>query len=164
MAGVTPSLVRERGTGFFTIGYQSHNPSSFLRLLSANGVGLVVDVRRNPTSRKRGFSKESLQRLVARVGIEYLHLPDLGTPPAIRKFYQRTGDVAVALRRYEKYLRLQRDSLRELTGLVRCKVLCLLCLESDYTSCHRSVIARELSEMTGWLPVHLGQGGRKSGS
>ena len=149
-------------SSFFTVGYQSHSRSSFLRLLSANRVALLVDVRRNPVSRKRGFSKARLQEMVGRAGIEYIHLPSLGTPPAIRTFYQRTGNVATALRRYEGYLRSQTHCLRELTATARHKVVCLLCLESDYTSCHRSVIADRLSEMTGWLPVHLSKGGKKS--
>src|SRR5579863_10110496 len=117
------SPARKCSAAFFTLGYQSHSPGSFLRVLSANRVAIVVDVRRNPVSRKRGFSRAPLQEMVGRVGIEYLHLPALGTPRAIRKFYQRTGNVGVALERYEEYLQSQHSSLRELTGLARRKLL-----------------------------------------
>jgi uncharacterized protein (DUF488 family) len=144
-----------RAAKFFTLGYQSHSPRTLLKLLSANGVNVLVDVRQNPVSRKRGFSRSHLQESASQFGIDYLHFPCLGTPPRIRKLYVQTGNVQKALKLYGEHLQSKKKCLLSLISLVTSKQFCLLCLESDYTSCHRSVIAQRLTEMTGCRPVHL---------
>jgi len=148
-------MPRSRATSFFTLGYQFHSLTTLLNLLSANEVSVLIDVRQNPVSRKRGFSRISLEKNAARLGIEYLHFPCLGTPPQIRKFYGRTGNVRQALKRYEAHLASRKKCLESLVRRVTCRQFCLLCLESDYTSCHRSIIARHLTEMMGCSPIHL---------
>jgi uncharacterized protein (DUF488 family) len=147
--------VRHSSFAFFTVGYQSHTLHTLLGLLSANGVSVIVDVRHNPVSRKRGFSKGHLERSVSALGIRYLHFPCLGTPPRIRRFYLRTGNIQKALRQYERYLGSRKQCLRSLLSRVTSRRFCLLCLESDYNSCHRSIIAQRLTEMTGCQPTHL---------
>lgn len=146
---------RKLPRAFFTLGYQSHTTRTLLRVLAENRVSLLVDVRQNPMSRKRGFSKLELQRSADLSGIEYLHFPCLGTPPRIRHFYARTGNLEKTLAQYEEHLRKRKKCLESLVGVVASKYFCLLCLESEYTSCHRSVIARHLAEMTGCRPIHL---------
>jgi uncharacterized protein (DUF488 family) len=152
---VRESLTRHEPATFFTLGYQSHTLNTFFNLLSENDVDILVDVRQNPVSRKRGFSKRFLERSASRLGIEYYHFPCLGTPPRIRKLYSQTGDVKKALEEYEEHLRSHKKCLLSLINIVTSKQFCLLCLESDYTSCHRSVIAHQLMEMTGCQPTHL---------
>ncbi len=151
---VQKSLARHKAA-FFTLGYQSHTTNTFFDLLSENDVNILIDIRQNPVSRKRGFSKRFLEKTSARMGIEYLHFPCLGTPPRIRRLYLRTGDVKQALKQYEQHLRSRRPCLESLLRTVASRHFCLLCLESDYTSCHRSVVAQHLTEMMGCPPIHL---------
>jgi uncharacterized protein (DUF488 family) len=146
---------RQRPATFFTLGYQSHTVRTFFELLSDNEVDVLVDVRQNPVSRKHGFSKRSLERSASRLGITYHHFPCLGTPARIRKLYSQTGNVTRALKEYSEHLRSHKKCLLSLLQTVTFKQFCLLCLESDYTSCHRSVIAHQLTEMTGCQPTHL---------
>ena len=148
-------LSPRRSDSFFTLGYQHHSPASLWHVLAKNGVTVLIDVRQNPISRKPGFSKHSLEERSARIGIKYLHLPCLGTPPAIRKLYCRSGNVERALQKYEQFLQWRIGCLDSLIRIATSNHCCLLCLESDYTSCHRSVIASRLTEMTGWRSVHL---------
>jgi uncharacterized protein (DUF488 family) len=140
---------------FFTMGYQSHTVPTLLRTLRKHEVLVLVDVRQNPVSRKPGFSKRRLEKTVCASGIEYIHLPSLGTPKQIRSIYTRTGNIQKALQQYELYLRSKSKCLRALLDRVTLRHFCLLCLESDYNSCHRSIIAAKLSEMTGCQPIHL---------
>jgi uncharacterized protein (DUF488 family) len=140
---------------FFTLGYQSHTFRTLLTLLLRNHVSVLVDVRQNPMSRKAGFSKEGLEQGLTSHGIEYIHYPCLGTPPKIRKEYILTGDIQRTLSRYEKHLQARTDCLKSLLKRTQAREFCLLCLESDYTSCHRSVIATKLAEMTGCQPIQL---------
>jgi uncharacterized protein (DUF488 family) len=152
---VKESLARHRPATFFTLGYQSHTLNTFFNLLSENDVDILVDVRQNPVSRKRGFSKGFLEKRASRLGIEYYHFACLGTPPRIRRLYSQTGNVKKALEEYEEHLRSHKKCLLSLIHTVTSKQFCLLCLESDYTSCHRSIIAQHLAEMMGCPPIHL---------
>lgn len=49
---------------FFTIGYEGRTRDEYLALLVGAAVTLLVDVRRNPISRKKGFSKRTLEPAV----------------------------------------------------------------------------------------------------
>ena len=146
---------KSRFNNLFTLGYQSHNIRTLLAVLSQNGVNVLVDVRQNPVSRKSGFSKGHLERSIARSGIEYLHFPCLGTPARIRKLYSKTGDTRKALQQYQKHLRRRGKCLRSLVRIAASSHICLMCLEADHTSCHRSVIAQKLMELSGCRVIHL---------
>ncbi len=146
---------RQENSRFFTLGYQKLSARSLLRILKTNGVQILIDVRRNAVSRKPGFSKQALETTVAKAGIEYVHLPSLGTPPAIRDYYCRVGNVEVALERYGQYIRSRRNHLKLLAHMVASRTYCLFCLESDPGSCHRSVLADELEKLTKCRAIHL---------
>lgn len=147
--------MRDCSKVFFTIGYQHYTVPSILRTLRRNRVTLLVDVRQNPVSRKRGFSRRRLGTELRANGINYAHYPCLGTPSAIRERYCRTRDVAGALRAYATYLAGKEKCLQSLIELAREERFCLLCLESEASLCHRFVIAEKLKAMTRCHPVHL---------
>src|SRR4051794_19801554 len=65
----------------FTIGYEGTTVPEFVATLKSAGVARVIDVRALPLSRRPGFSKSPLKAALEEVGIEYLHLKALGTPP-----------------------------------------------------------------------------------
>jgi len=145
----------EATTKLFTLGYQSHSVATLIKLLSGHGVDFLIDVRQNPVSRKQGFSRRHLEEAVPASGISYIHCPELGTPPRIRKIYTSAGDTRKALIQYEEHLRTQSRVLNPLLDKMKKQRVCLLCLEADHNSCHRSIIARLVSEMTGCRAIHL---------
>src|SRR3954467_7185892 len=65
----------------FTIGYEGATMDDFLAALKAAGVERLIDVRALPLSRRPGFSKSPLRAALEEVGVEYVHLKALGTPP-----------------------------------------------------------------------------------
>ena len=69
----------------FTIGYEGVTQGEFLAALEGAGVARVIDVRALPLSRRPGFSKTPLKNALAEVGIDYVHLKALGTPPEGRE-------------------------------------------------------------------------------
>jgi uncharacterized protein (DUF488 family) len=140
---------------FFTLGYQKLTPESLLRILRRNRIQILIDVRQNPISRKRGFSKTGLEAALRDAGIHYLHFPSLGTPPSIRGYYCRTGNIELALERYGTYLNSRQDRLKSLMDVVTSRTYCLLCLEADAESCHRSVLAEKLERLTRCKAIHL---------
>ena len=57
--------------GLCTIGYEGSTLENYLNRLLRDGVTLLCDVRRNPLSRKYGFSKGTLAKACEGVGIRY---------------------------------------------------------------------------------------------
>lgn len=129
-----------------TLGYSGFAPETFAaKLLQAN-VAVLVDVRRKPISRKKGFSKNGLQAFLEKRGIEYRHLPELGMPDELlaeRKDGMEVGDYLAA---FGKYLETCDEALDDLLRLAQSRRCCLVCLEKDPAVCHRSVIAEELRQ------------------
>lgn len=69
---------------FYLTGYEKQNIDDFVSKLMKNKISILVDVREIPLSRKKGFSKKSLQLKLNEAGIEYLHIKQLGSPKLIR--------------------------------------------------------------------------------
>ncbi len=134
----------------FTTGYSGHDPKSFLALLRTNGVDVVIDVRRNPVSRKRGFSKSRLGEFLRENGIEYQHARDLGVPNELRaELKAGTCDLADYMTGFRDYLGEHADALQEVYNLASRKSCCLLCVEQCSDECHRSVVAEEVAALNG---------------
>src|ERR1700744_6543774 len=71
---------REMPKRIATVGYEGLRPEDFLHVLREAGVERVVDVRAIANSRKPGYAKRALAAALGGAGIEYVHLPSLGTP------------------------------------------------------------------------------------
>ncbi len=113
--------------------------SELISLLKANGVVTLVDVRLNPISRKKGFSKKALAAALSDAGIEYRHERDLGNPKENRDPFRR--GLASARQRYRHHLQNDAHSVFErLVDLARTSRIALLCYERDHDQCHRSCI------------------------
>lgn len=131
----------------FTIGYEGHSPESFVKLLSDRRVDQLVDVRQRAGSRKAGFSKTRLGETLTEHGIEYTHLPLLGTPADLRsRFKSGEMDQGSYLEAYRKYLAGQSGQIGELVELIRQQQCCLMCVERAPEECHRSILAAELAK------------------
>lgn len=133
----------------YTIGYEGLSSRAFLRILKANKVEVVIDVREVPLSRKRGFSKSPLNSALSRAGIYYLHVGSLGSPSAARKKYKIDGAFAAFARSYVKVLKTERATLDEIYSLAGEKDCCLLCYEADAQTCHRSLVGAEITKLNG---------------
>jgi uncharacterized protein (DUF488 family) len=134
----------------FTAGYAGHDLDSFLRMLNEHSIETVIDIRRNPVSRKKGFSRSRLADFLLSHAIEYVHMRELGVPTELRDEL-RCGvcDLAEYLARFRDYLNCESHTLRDLTVKAVRKRCCLLCVESRHDECHRSVVAEAAAECGG---------------
>jgi len=140
-----------------TIGYQGAPAAAVLGLLEAAGVDLLVDVRAVAASRRPGFSKSQLSAGVSALGIGYLHLRGLGTPPDGR-LAARSGRYADLERIYREHLEgaPARAETAQLTELVRSgRRVCLLCFEHQPEHCHRRLVAERVAEELDVEIAHL---------
>jgi uncharacterized protein (DUF488 family) len=125
----------------FTIGYEGRSIEAFINELIQNGITLLCDVRKNPLSRKFGFSKGKLSHIVGTVGIEYVHIPDLGIETDKRSSLDTLDDYERLFEGYAETLPNFEPHLERVYSLLCSNVrIALMCYEKDAAMCHRHVI------------------------
>ena len=145
--------------GLCTIGYQGLSLEAYLGKLLRRGVTLLCDVRRNPLSRKYGFSKSTLSKSCEGVGVRYEHLPELGIASDLRQDLATQEDYDALFAAY------RRDSLPH-QGAALAKIckwidagerVALTCYEHAPQQCHRHCVAEALEQRLGrgHFPDHL---------
>lgn len=143
----------------FTIGYEGRDFEEYAAVVVAHDVRMVIDVRKNPISRKFGFSKNRMRGLLRSEGIEYLHIPRLGIESARRKGLKNRSDYEELLDWYgQEVLPLELESLQVIADSARTyERVALTCFEADPKMCHRLLVSESVSELLaiGKSPVHL---------
>lgn len=147
-----------------TIGYEGLDTPDFLSLLSKHDIETLVDIRELPLSRKSGFSKKALAASVKRRGIGYVHLPQLGSPKAIRNRYRDDRNWTRYQRDFLKYLATQDEAIAGLAAMAGNSCCALLCFEADHNLCHRSMVADAVKQISGIRVCHIHATGLKIAS
>lgn len=145
---IREALPSASGEYLFTIGYQQRTLECYVNIMLKNCIALLCDVRRNPVSRRYGFSKRTLKNVCSSMDIEYLHFPQLGIDSQQRKNHQDVESNHVAFAQYRtETLKNEEETL----SLIRRSMysglrLALTCFERNPEECHRSVLADCLLE------------------
>src|SRR5437588_3825906 len=92
LARIAAARPKRQPAGLVTIGYEGRSLEMYLNELLRDGVTMLCDVRRNPLSRKYGFSKSTLSKACEGVGIRYEHLPELGIAAEKRRELDTQAD------------------------------------------------------------------------
>jgi len=111
-------------------------------MLRENGIEVLVDVRRFPTSKIEHFKKESMEEWLPKQGIKYVWLGEkLGG-------YRHGG--------YEAYMKTEsfKEGIRRLLETARLKRTCIMCMEPNPKYCHRRFISTHL-ENEGFRVLHI---------
>jgi hypothetical protein len=137
--------------GLVTIGYERKSLEYYLNQLLRDGVTLLCDVRRNPLSRKYGFSKSTLSKACEGVGIRYEHLPELGIDSEERRDLKTQADYDALFAAYErKSLPHQKEAMAKIQGWVKAgERVALTCYELLPEQCHRHCVAEALAQSAG---------------
>lgn len=127
-----------------SIGYEGRSIENYFNALIKAGVGVLCDVRKNPISRKYGFSRSTLSELCEGCGIEYRHYPQLGIPSWERQNLKSQDDYDALFDRYEKeVLPNAQKEIDEISGLVKGgRGVALTCFEANPAQCHRTRVLR----------------------
>jgi len=125
----------------FTIGYEGKSIEGFINILIQNDVRLLCDIRKNPLSRKFGFSKSKLEHIVQTVGIKYVHIPDLGITSDKRRSLDTIEDYQRLFDDYANMLSSHKELIEETNLLLKTNVrIALMCYERNANMCHRHVL------------------------
>jgi hypothetical protein len=146
--------------GLTTIGYEGRTLEGYLNTLLRDSVTLLCDVRRNPLSRKYGFSKSTLSGACERVGIHYEHLPELGIESEARQDLHTQADYDTLFAKYERdSLPRQTVALEKIEGWILNdnERVALTCYEAQPCQCHRHCVADALERAgtPSLTPKHL---------
>jgi uncharacterized protein (DUF488 family) len=128
-----------------TVGHSNRPLAEFTALLRTYRIGLVVDVRRHPSSRRHPwFNGPRLASALAAEGIRYEWLEDLGghRQPLPEAESPNTGLGDPALRGYADHMlretfRAAAAALLQLAATARTAVMCA---ESEPDRCHRRLL------------------------
>lgn len=139
--------------GLLTIGYEGKCLETYLNQLLRAGVTVLCDVRRNPLSRKYGFSKTTLCGACESLGIRYEHLPELGIPSEERRELKTQADYDALFEDYERdSLPLQTEALATIRSWIKAgDRVALTCFELHPHQCHRHCVAEALETASGKL-------------
>ena len=135
---------RSRNKGLLvTIGYEGRSYESYFNELLKIGVSRLCDVRRNPRSRKWGFSKRLLSQGCDELGIRYKAFPELGIESGQRTDLRNRAAYNALFAHYEATtLPRYHDSVVRIAGWIdEGERVAITCYERDSRDCHRSCVA-----------------------
>lgn len=136
----------------FTIGYEGISLEEYLNRLLQNNVRVLVDVRNNPLSMKYGFSKSQLKRFCENLGLQYVHLPEVGIQSEQRQELKSQKDYDRLFEVYCKNNLINTVNIQEeiLDLLKKNKRIALTCFEANICQCHRKHLAEAIERLPGF--------------
>ena len=162
----------------YTIGHSTHPIGDFINLLKSYKIEMLIDVRTIPMSRHNPqFNRETLEAILKKFGIQYIHLPKLG---GLRHTTQSSVNIGwrnLSFRGFADYMQTPYflQGLEKLELLGKKYKSAIMCAEALPWRCHRSLIAdvlilrkwkvfhimskknAKLHELTSFLQVNNGQ-------
>jgi uncharacterized protein YwgA len=140
---VTEAKPQSNKTILFTIGYEGVSLEEYINKLIVNDVKVLCDVRKNSYSMKFGFSKSQLQAACNGVGIEFVHIPQLGIDSDKRQELNTQADYDKLFLQYRNDVltktQVYQDKLMDM--LSKNKRIALTCFEANICQCHRKHLA-----------------------
>lgn len=129
----------------YTIGHSTHPIEEFLKMLSANRVDMVADVRTVPRSRHNPqFDQHALAESLEAAGLEYVQIKKLGglrhsstKEPSINEAWRNKS-----FRSYADYMQTEgfSEGIDELIELTKTNTVAIMCAEAVPWRCHRSLV------------------------
>ncbi len=153
-----------------TIGVYGFDGESFLRRLRSANACLLLDVRQRRGVRGPEYAWANslrLQAALADARIAYEHHPELAPTTELRQLQYAEDDrqgvgkrsrrelAAEYTRRYTTEILDRADLASIVSALPSGGAAVLLCVERDAEACHRSLIARRLTERHSFTIEHL---------
>jgi uncharacterized protein (DUF488 family) len=126
------------GADFFTVGYEGRSTNDLVAALQSAEIRLLLDIRHSAVSMYRPeLSKRNFGELLAREGIEYLHVPQWGVPRAVRAQAIEAGSREPIWRWYDENV-VEPFFARNLHRFLNMDhPLAMMCMEADPVECHR---------------------------
>jgi Uncharacterized conserved protein len=141
----------------WTVGHSTRSSEEFSQLLLAHHIKTLVDVRSFPGSRRYPqFNKSALADFLHTIKIDYVHAPKLGGRRKPSTQSHNTVWKNASFRAYADYMETEefKEGIGDLISLARNESTAIMCAESLWWRCHRSLIADYL-KAHGATVVHI---------
>ena len=135
----------------FTIGHSTRTREELIKILLSFEIKILVDVRSFPSSfTNPQFNTDAIGAVLERHGIQYVWLQRLGGRR--RGFGKESTNTCwknKSFRNYADYMETEpfREGIDTLLHLAGTKTVAIMCAESLYWRCHRSMIADYLKSI-----------------
>ena len=146
-----------------TVGHGTLPADDFAALVSDAGIGLVVDVRSFPASRRHPqFGREAMERWLPDVGVAYRWEPRLGGRRRPRPDSPHGSLRVPAFRGYADHMETEEFGVAvdELLAEAGTRTAAVMCAESVWWRCHRRLLADAAFLLRGAAVEHLFHDGR----
>lgn len=152
-------LPSNKRKALYTIGYEGISQENYLNRLIRNNIKILCDVRRNPLSMKYGFSKNQLLNACKKLGIEYIHVPEVGIPSGKRKKLETQKDYDELFEDYNNVLTEENSikGIKKIKSLLEANQrIAVTCFEANIHQCHRKHLAIKLiKETSDFEVIHI---------
>lgn len=141
----------------WTIGHSTHSIELFTNILKAYNIQVIADIRRHPGSRKYPqFDQDALIVSLASHHIHYTYIPELAGRRKARPDSANTVWRNQSFRGYADYMETSDflQGIRALTTLASEYRTAIMCAESVWWKCHRSMVADYMKSI-GWTVIHI---------
>ena len=148
--------LKKKNSAIYTLGYEGISLEAYINKLIQNNIKLLCDVRKNPFSRKFGFSYKTLSNILPELGIEYEHISQLGIESNKRKNLNDKEDYKKLFDEYKTTLPAKEEALNKVLNLQKKhRRIALTCFEKHHHECHRHCVADYLSDNYKTQTIHL---------
>ncbi len=141
----------------WTVGHSTHAAERFHEILLAHAIETIVDVRTFPASRRHPqFNQAQLAASLESVGIHYLHNPQLGGRRKPTDASKNTAWQNASFRAYADHMETAEfhNGIEKLLEVARKSSTAVMCAESLWWRCHRSLISDYLKSI-GVEVIHI---------
>ena len=128
----------------YTVGHSNRGLDEFVGLLKAHGVETLADIRKLPGSNKYPhFNRDELAASLARAGIAYVYLEELGGRRRQNKDSQNTMWRNRSFRAYADHMETEefRRGVGKLLDYAGEGSVAVMCSEAVWWRCHRALVA-----------------------
>jgi len=141
----------------WTVGHSTHSAEAFDAILQAHAIEALVDVRSFPGSRRYPqFNQSQLSEQLKKNGIDYFHNPKLGGRRRPSPTSTNTAWRNASFRAYADHMDSAefKAGIDELVAIAKSKRTAIMCAESVWWRCHRSLISDYL-KANGLTVIHI---------
>ncbi len=134
----------------YTVGHSNRGADEFVELLKGNGIEVLADIRKLPGSNKYPhFNRDELAASLARAGIRYVYLKELGGRRRQNKDSENTVWKNRSFRAYADHMETEefREGVETLLGYAKDGRVAMMCSEAVWWRCHRALVADYLKSV-----------------
>ena len=141
----------------YSIGHSTRSLDEFLNMLRSFDIKILTDIRSLPGSRRfPQYNMENLKTSLEEIGVQYIHLADLGERKKVKKDSKNNLWNNDSFRGYADYMETEEfeNAIVKLEHIALEQPTAYMCAEAVWWRCHRSMVSDYL-KAKGWAVLHI---------